>query len=274
MKLALNGATTMKADLATDLQAAKAAGFDYLEIWASKLRAFLKQRSTDELKDLFAESGLSPLSINSIEHITFRDAQAYESIKRQCEELSSIAGRIGCPCIVVVPGRLPQGGVSRAEIISESIEVLTELCDIAAAHGVSLGFEFLGQRDCSVPKLNLAAAIVRETNRENLGLVIDSFHFYAGNSTFESLETLNPELIQIFHINDAEDLPREQLEDRHRLLPGLGILPLREMLSAFRSIGYDKVASVEIFRPEYWERDPFALARDARAATEALLAEG
>ena len=31
MKLALNGATTMRADLATDLQAAKAAGFDYLK---------------------------------------------------------------------------------------------------------------------------------------------------------------------------------------------------------------------------------------------------
>ena len=273
MKLALNGATTMRADLATDLQAAKAAGFDYLEIWASKLRAFLKQRSTDELKDLFAESGLSPLSINSIEHVTFRDAQAFESIKRECEELSIIAGRIDCPCIVVVPGRLPQSGASRAEIIAESIEVLSELCDIAAAHGVSLAFEFLGQPDCSVPKLNLAAAIVRETNRENLGLVIDSFHFYAGNSTFESLETLDPNLIEIFHINDAEDLPRDQLEDRHRLLPGLGILPLREMVSAFRSIGYDKVASVEIFRPEYWERDPFALARDAREATERVLAE-
>ena len=274
MKLALNGATTMKADLATDLQAAKAAGFDYLEIWASKLRKFLKEKSAGELKDLFSESGLSPLSINSIEHITFRDAQAYESIKRECEELSSIAGRIGCPCIVVVPGRLPQSGASRAEIIAESIEVLTELCDIAAAHGVSLAFEFLGQPDCSVPKLNLAAAIVRETNRDNLGLVIDSFHFYAGNSLFQTLETLDPELIHIFHINDAEDLPRDQLEDRHRLLPGLGILPLREMLAAFRSIGYDKVASVEIFRPEYWERDPFELAREARAATERVLAEG
>ena len=43
MKLALNGATTMRADLATDLQAAKAAGFDYLEIWAAKLRAFSKK---------------------------------------------------------------------------------------------------------------------------------------------------------------------------------------------------------------------------------------
>src|SRR4029079_2270995 len=50
-------------------------------------------------------------------------------------------------------------------------------------------------------------------------------------------------------------------------------LPLHEMISAFRKIGYDKVASVEIFRPEYWERDPFELARDARAATERVIAE-
>jgi len=273
MRLALNGATTMRADLPTDLQAAKAAGFDYVEIWAAKLRNFLRERSTTELRDLFAESGLEPLSINSIEHITFREPLAYESIKHECEELSSIAGAVGCPCIVVVPGPLPKAGASRASVISESIRVLTELCDISTAHGVSLAFEFLGQTDCSVPTLDLAADIVREVNRKDLGLVIDSFHFYAGNSTLEMIEALDPDLIQIFHVNDAEDRPREQLEDRHRLLPGLGILPLRQMISAFRKIGYDKVASVEIFRPEYWERDPFALARDAHAATERVLAE-
>lgn len=273
MKLALNGATTMRADLPTDLQAAKAAGFDYVEIWAAKLRAFLKERSTTELADLFAESGLAPLSINSIEHITFREARAYESIKNECEELSSIAAAVGCPCIVVVPGPLPKGGASRVSVISESIRVLTELCDISAAHDVSLAFEFLGQTDCSVPTLDLAAEIVREVNRKDLGLVIDSFHFHAGNSTLEMIESLDPDLIQIFHINDAEDRPRDQLEDRHRLLPGLGILPLQQMISAFRKIGYDKVASVEIFRPEYWERDPFALARDAHAATKRVLAE-
>jgi 2-keto-myo-inositol isomerase len=104
-------------------------------------------------------------------------------------------------------------------------------------------------------------------------VVIDSFHFYAGSSTIEMIEDLDPDLIRIFHINDAEDLPRAELEDRHRLLPGLGILPLGNMISAFRKIGYDKVASVEIFRPEYWERDPFELARDARAATERVIAE-
>ena len=274
MKLALNGATTMRADLATDLLAAKEAGFDQLEIWAAKLRSFLTKRSTTELKAFFAESGLSPLSINSIEHITFREAAAYDSIKRECEELSSIAAAIDCPYIVVVPGRLPQGGATRANVIAESIKVLTELCDIAAAHDVALAFEFLGQTDCSVPTLDLAAKIVREVNRKDLGIVIDSFHFYAGNSTCEMIESLDPEMIRIFHINDAEDLPREQLEDRHRLLPGLGILPLDDMLSSFRKIGYDKVASVEIFRPEYWERNPFTLAREARVATERVLAKG
>jgi len=271
MKLALNGATTMRADLATDCRAAKAAGFDYLEIWAAKLRDFLKQRSTSELRDLFSESGPPPLSINSIEHITFRDPHAYETIKQECDELSNIAAEIGCPCIVVVPGRLPDGGASRETVIDESVRVLNELCDISGRHGVSLAFEFLGQTDCSVPTLDLATEIVRESGRQNLGLVIDSFHFYAGGSTFEMIEQLDPKLIQIFHINDAEDLPRDQLEDRHRLLPGLGILPLREIVSAFRSIGYDKVASVEIFRPEYWGRDPFELARDAYAAAERVV---
>ena len=274
MKLALNGATTMRADLVTDLEAARAAGFDYLEIWAAKLRAFLKEKTTSELRDLFTGAQIPPLSINSIEHITFRDAQAYEKIKQECEELSSIAAAIGCRCIVVVPGPLPEGGAMREAAVDESVKVLTELCDIASKHDVTLAFEFLGQPDCSVPTLDLAAEIVREVGREDLGLVIDSFHFYAGGSTVEMIESLDPKLIQIFHINDAEDLPREQLEDRHRLLPGLGILPLGELVSAFRRIGYDKVASVEIFRPEYWEQDPFALARDARAATERVLAAG
>jgi 2-keto-myo-inositol isomerase len=271
MKLAFNGATTMRADLATDLQAVKAAGFDYLEIWAAKLRAFLKERPAAELKDLFVQAGLAPLSINSIEHITFRDSQAYESIKHECEELSRIASAIGCPCIVVVPGPLPEAGASRGEVVKESVKVLRELCEISAAHDVSLAFELLGQTNCSVQTLDLAAEILREADRKNLGLVIDSFHFYAGGSTIEMIEALDPNSIQIFHINDAEDLPREQLEDRHRLLPGLGILPLREMISAFRRIGYDKVVSVEIFRPEYWERDPFELARAAYEATKTIL---
>lgn len=272
MKIALNGATTMKADLPTDLQAARDAGFDYLEIWAAKLRVFLKTNSASDLRKAFDDAGIEPLSINSIEHVTFRNQKDFAAIKAECEELCAIAGTLRCPYIVVVPGKLPQATPSREEIVAESVCVLTDLAAIARQHGVALGFEFLGQADCGVQTLDLAADIVRQT-AQNVGLVIDSFHFYAGDSTIEMIERLDPDRVFIFHINDAEDLPREQLQDRHRLLPGLGILPLRQMLKAFKRVGYDQVASVEIFRPEYWERNPFELARQAYQATSRVLSE-
>jgi 2-keto-myo-inositol isomerase len=271
MKLALNGATTMRADLATDLLAAELAGFDYLEIWASKLREFLRTNSPDDLKSLFARHNLLPLSINSLEHVTFRNAEDYAAIKNQCRELSEVAAKIGCQSIVVVPGRIQASGATRTEVIAESVRVLNELCDIAAQYNVNLAFEFLGQTDCTVQTLDLAHEIVRSSDRTNLGLVIDSFHFYAGGSTIEMIEALDPRLLTVFHINDSEDRAVEELNDSHRLLPGLGILPLQQIIRAFNRIGYDRVASVEIFRPEYWEMDPIALARDAYAATKAVL---
>ena len=271
MKLSFNGATTMKADLPTDIRAAAAAGFDYLEIWAAKLRTYLRENSPADLKTLFTENGIKPLSINSIEHITFRDAAAYAQIKAECEELSSIAETLGCPYIVVVPGKIPPGGISSYEVIEESVRVLRELASIAERHGVAHGFEFLGQKDCSVQTLELASEIVSNVNRRNIGLVLDSFHFYTGGSTIKMIDALDSKRLFIFHIDDSENLPLDKLTDAHRLLPGLGILPLREIIAAFRRIGYDANASVEIFRPEYWERDPFELAREAKAAVEAVL---
>jgi 2-keto-myo-inositol isomerase len=271
MKLSLNGATTMKADLATDIRAAAAAGFDYVEIWAAKLRKFLQENSAMDLKALFAENGIKPLSINSIEHATLREPAAYVQIRAECQELSSIAETIGCPYIVVVPGKLPPGGLSSYEVIEESVGVLRELASIGERHGVALAFEFLGQQDCSVQTLELAAEILAKVNRRNVGLVLDAFHFHTGGSTIKMIDALDPKRLFIFHIDDAEDLPLDQLTDSHRLLPGLGILPLEEIIAAFKRIGYDANASVEIFRPEYWERDPFELAREAKAAVENVL---
>lgn len=270
MKLALNGATTMRASLVEDIEAASRAGFEYLEIWAAKLRKFLKSQTSAELKSRFDEQQIKPYSINSIEHITFRNAEKHMALLDECEELCSLAALIDCPYVVVVPGVLP-AGVKRDEVLEESVRVLTELSIIAAHYGVGLAFEFLGQPGCSVQTLSLADEIVKQVAQANVGLVLDSFHFYAGGSSIESINALDPERLFIFHINDAEDLPREQLEDSHRLLPGLGILPLVEIIGALERIGYDRVVSVEIFRPEYWERDPFELARDARAATLRVL---
>lgn len=271
MKLALNGATTMRADLASDIRAASNAGFDYLEIWASKLRDFLKSNSAADLKSLFDEHQLEPYSINSIERITFRDREAHAKLLDECEQLCRIASEINCPYIVVVPSPTPHEE-SWDEVVKESVRVLEELGRIAEQHGVALAFEFLGQPRCSVQTLGQAAEIVERLARPNVGLVIDSFHFYAGGSRIESIDALDAQKLFIFHINDAEDLPRENLEDRHRLLPGLGILPLKEIIGALRRINYNRVTSVEIFRPEYWERDPQELAHEAREAVSRVLA--
>lgn len=270
MKIALNGATTMHADLETDIKAASAAGFELIEIWAAKLREFLKTRSVEDLKNLLTENNLEPYSINSIEHITFRSAGDYAQIKAETEELSSIADAIGCPYVVVVPGKLPENA-TKDEIIEESVRVLNELADIAEKHNVSLAFEFLGQTDCSVQTLDLCNEIVEKVNRPSIGNVIDTFHFYAGNSTFEAIDKMKPEKLFIFHINDAENLPKENLTDAHRLYPGTGILPIREIKAHFDKIGYDRMVSIEIFRPEYWNQDPYEVARKARAATIEVL---
>ncbi len=274
MKIALNGATTMHADLPTDIAAAAAAGFDYLEIWSAKLYRYLENHTVDDLKKWFADSKIEPYSINSIEHITFRSETDYEAIKTECRKLSTIAKALMCPYIVVVPGRLPAGGATKDEIIAESVRVLTELGEIAGEYGVSLAFEFLGQTDCSVQTLDLCNEIVERVARQNVGNVIDTFHFYAGNSSFGAIDAMKPEKLFIFHINDAEDLPKDRLTDAHRLYPGTGILPIGEIKEHFDKIGYDRMVSIEIFRPEYWEQDPFAVAKEAKLATEKVLGLG
>lgn len=260
----------MHADLATDIKAAGAAGFDLVEIWAAKLRVYLESNTTADLKQLLADNNVEPYSINSIEHVSFRTPEDYAEVKAECEELSQIANEIGCPYIVVVPGKMPEN-TDEEYIIDGSVTVLNELGDIAEKHGVSLAFEFLGQTDCSVQTLDLAKTIVEKVDRPNIGLVIDTFHFYAGNSSFEAIETLDPAKLFIFHINDAENLPKEELTDAHRLYPGTGILPIKEIKAGFDRIGYDRMVSIEIFRPEYWNHDPYEVARLAKAATiEAL----
>jgi Sugar phosphate isomerases/epimerases len=121
MKLALNGATTMHASLETDIKAASSAGFELLEIWASKLRSYLKTNTPTDLKRLLDEWALQPYSINSIEHITFRTPEDYEKIKAECEDLSTIAGEISCPYVVVVPGKLPENATRARSLTSRFV---------------------------------------------------------------------------------------------------------------------------------------------------------
>ncbi len=266
MLLAINGATTMKATLPEDIEAARAAGFRGLEVWAAKMDTYLETNSVQGLKALFERAGLLPASINSIEFITFRPPEEYQEIKTRCQELCELAQALGCDKIVVVPSPTPEG-VGWNEIRDESVRVLRELSSVAAPYGVKLAFEFLGFGWCSVRTLGQCWEIVQETDRANIGLVIDTCHFYAGGSELRSIGEVDPGKIFIFHINDVEERPLDTIEDAHRLLPGEGVIPLDDILTRLKLIGFDGLCSIELFRPEYWERDPAELATAARAAT-------
>ncbi len=269
MLLGFNGATTMRATLEEDVKAASSAGFKALEIWAGKMNHYLQSHTLNDLRALFTSNGIQPVSINSIEHITFK-GDGYSEIREQCRRYSEIAEAVGCDKIVVVPSPTPPGA-TWADIKRESIRVLSDLAQIAAAHHVNLAYEFLGQPDCSVSTLAQCWEIVREADLPNVGLVLDTFHFHAGGSALDSILQVDPAKIYIFHINDAEDRPRATLTDAHRLLPGEGVIPLLDILSNLRIIGFDGLCSIELFRPDYWKRPPRELAADARTKTTALL---
>jgi 2-keto-myo-inositol isomerase len=278
MKLAYHGATHMPSDLVTDVLASERAGFQALEVWAAKVDRYLEEHSPRELARLFADHGLEIVSINSIEFIGFRGEQ-YSQIRARCRALANLAETIGCGTLVVVPSPTPRDegsqvlslGLPWETVVAEYVTVLRDLSAIAEPHGVRLAFEFLAFGWCSVRTPRGAAEIVRQADRPNVGVNVDACHFYGGGGEMDEISALDPARIYTFHLNDMEDVPKEAITDARRLLPGEGVIPLSEICRRMHGIGYDGVCAVELFRPEYWARDPFELAAQARSAALKVL---
>lgn len=251
MEIGFNGASTMKTDLPGDIRAASRAGYALIEIWAKKMEAFLSKRSIRDLNGLFKKGKIKPLAINSVEFITFNSPWEKVNTMNLIERYTEIADKLNCPYIVLVPSPRPLG-VSDQEVYEESVKVLREISNKFRDYRVKFAFEFLGFSWCSVSTLEQDFEIVKAVNRKNIGLVLDTFHFYAGGSALDSIEKVDREKLYILHINDALGLPKSDLQDAHRLYPGEGVIPLREIVSRLKEIRYDGPVSIEMFRPEYW----------------------
>ena len=260
METGFNGASTMKTDLPGDIQAASLAGYALMEIWAKKMEAYLSNHSLTNLRGLFKKAKIKPLAINSVEFVTFNSSWEKINTMNLIERYAEIADRLNCSYIVLVPSPRPQG-VSDHEIHEESVKVLREISNKFKNYKVKFAFEFLGFPWCSVSTLKQDFEIVKTVNRKNIGMVLDTFHFYAGGSILDSIQKVDREKIYILHINDAEDLPRSELQDSHRLYPGEGVIPLKEIVSRLKEIRYDGPVSIEMFRPEYWTEPAEEVAR-------------
>lgn len=253
MKICFNQATTMKnSTLETDLAVCDKRGYDYIEIRLDKLKDYLSRHDLSDLKAFFECHRIKPYAFNAIEFVNFRTE---EDFRERMEELAFCCGvgeAIGCGKVVVVPS-FDVGPRTVSEIREETVKALRRMADYAAPRGMKLAFEFVGYPNCSVNTFGQAYAIVCGTERENVGIVLDCFHFHAMGSRLEDLRAADAEKLFIFHIDDAEELPVGAARDCHRLMPGDGAIDLPAILGTLKAIGYSEMASIELFRPEYWD---------------------
>ncbi|PTM57908.1 sugar phosphate isomerase/epimerase family protein [Desmospora activa] len=271
MKIAFNQATTMKySTLEKDLELCDKYGYDRIEIRLDQLKRYLTKNTIDDLRTFFQTHRIKPFAFNALEFINFRDPAGFRQIEEDLKFLCECGEIIDCQTIVVVP-TFDIGDYSYRAIKEETVGVLHRLAERAQPYGAKLALEFCGYPNCSINTFAQAYEIVTEVNRDDVGLVLDCFHFYAMNSNLQDLAQADPNKIMVFHIDDCEDLPVGSLRDHHRLWPGEGVISLESILQTLKEIGYREMASIEVFRPEYWEWEIEAAIQTAKVTTEEVV---
>ncbi len=152
---------------------------------------------------------------------------------------------------------------------------LTPIAQILAESGCRLGLEFLGPKTARQGHkhvflhtlegmLELCAAC-----GPNVGLLLDSWHWYTSLGTVEEILALRNEQVVYVHINDAPaGIAVDKQQDLVRCLPGAtGVEDLPGFLSALRAIGYDGPVVPEPFETRLTALPP---AEAVRLTGEAL----
>jgi 2-keto-myo-inositol isomerase len=268
MQLCFNQATTLEnSNLVKDLELCDKHGYDFIEIRTmDKLPEYLKDRSIDELADFFTTHHIKPLAFNALVFFNNRDEAGYREIIKEFKEMMEAGKKLGVQYVVAVP-LVTEEKILKSDIRKSCVEVLTELSDIAKPYGMKIAVEFVGHPQCTVNTFGQAYDIVEAVNRDNVGLVLDCFHFHAMGSKIEDLKNADGSKIFILHMDDTEDFPIGLLTDEDRLWPGLGAIDLDGILSTLKEIGYSNVASVELFRPEYYQLDAEEAIKTAKETT-------
>jgi 2-keto-myo-inositol isomerase len=271
MKICFNQATTMKnSTLETDLKYCEKYGFDLIEIRIDKLKDYLARNTLNDLKKYFETHNIKPYTFNAIEFINFRNEKDFDGIMELLGFVCDAGQVIGCNKVIIVPS-FDIGHYTISQIEDETVRVINIMADYAQKFGMELAFEFVGYPNCSVNTFGQAYNIVKRVDRDNVGIVLDCFHFNSMGSRLEDLRKADPNKIFIFHIDDSEDLPVGHARDENRLMPGDGSIDLDSILNTLKEIGYDGVASVELFRPEYWDWDIEKTIRISYEKTKAII---
>lgn len=270
---AMHSTTTGALALLDSIDVARAAEFDAFEIGDDKFARHIAGGGTlDEVRHGLARAGIEPLAFTANDPLPLpRGTDDLAMFERSNHALCGRVAALGCAMLVV---RSPLLLDHAAPLLwrDAATRTLASVSRAATECGIRVALEFVGTGDSAVRTLASAREIATSASPP-VALVLDAFQFYAGASTFDMLDGLDPSDVALVRLTDSESLPLERLSDANRALPGDGVVPIRELLRHVEGAGYRGAYSIHLARPAYWDWEPRRLARVAHESIESVCAE-
>lgn len=187
----------------------------------------------------------------------------------QLPAAAAAASALGCTrCCTYV---LPSTDYPAAHFMAVATKRLRICANILGAYGIRLGLEFVGPHHLRTQWKNPFIWTVDETldwidtiHEPNVGLLFDSYHWYTNGLNESDILRLRADQIVHVHINDAKDVPVEDVLDNDRIYPGEGIINLAGFLRGLHQIGYTGPVAQEILTPSIPTDSPDQLAARSR----------
>ena len=268
IKPTLHGSQLRGGTLTLDAKAALAQRFGYSALDLTLGEAVAYPGGPGAVRDLLTRHGLAGSTIGGVFAARLTDAtdaefeEALSTVNERARQAAACGGtRTG----TVLPGR---ADVAKGELWPTIVQRLQRLDDALEGTGIQLGVEFIGVKTLRLEKPHAFVQSMAEANRlldaagaRNIGLTLDSYHWYAGEDTLDTIRQTPARRIAILHVNDAKDLPPNQLLDQDRVLPGEGTIPLADWLCAIADTGFDGFIALEVLGPRLADLSPEGCAR-------------
>lgn len=254
IRLTLHGSQLRGATLSLEERAALAQkhGYQGLDFSLGDIQA---AGGPEAVKDILERHSLAPSTIGGVlgAQITAPEeewAPALAQVRQKAQQAAAVGGtRTG----TVLPCRTGDPKDTLWPLVVKRIKQLDQALD---GSGIRLGMEFLGVKTLRLERPHPFVQSMAEFNTlldeavaKNVGITLDSYHWYSANDTLETIKLTPAQRIVLLHVNDAKDLPRDQLMDQDRLLPGEGVIPLSDWLRAIDSTGFDGFLALEVLGP-------------------------
>jgi 4-hydroxyphenylpyruvate dioxygenase len=247
------------------IAAAGAAGFGQVELWREDL---------DDCPASAVRGALEEHGVGLADFQVLRDFAGAPGDMREAKAVEALAYLSDARAVGATTLLVPAATHLRA-VPYRAARDLAWLADRAAQFGMRVAYEALSWSTWDSTTA-AAWATVREADRDNLGLALDSFHHFVRGGSIADLTALDPERIFCVQISDLRhQVSREDLigvARHHRRLPGDGYFPLDGFVGTLLQAGYTGPLGLEVFSDELRAGDPATTAGKAMAALRGTLA--